>query len=201
MSEAERIRAAIAGFAATIDLDVAGGIRLRRVEAADAAALHGQFADWDVVRWLARPTFPVPAGATAAFCAEAATRQAVDGELDLAILVGRVPVGVFTWRLAGQSPVQRAIGSSIGYWLGRAFWGRGIMTAVAREMIGRIFASTEAEAIYSGVFDGNGPSLAIQRKLGFVVDGRAVIWCNPHRDERLHINTRLDRRDFATGRS
>lgn len=197
MSEADAIRAAIRAFEAPIELE---RILLRRLVPADADALHPLLADWEVVRWLARPAFPVARAKTEAFCAEAATRQAVDGELSLAIEGAEGPMGVVTWRLAGASSVQRATGSSIGFWLGRRFWGRGVMTAAARALIGRIFASTGAASVYSGVFDGNAASLKVQTKLGFAVDGRAMVWCNPHRDERLHINTRLDRRAFTTGR-
>lgn len=196
MSDADAVRAAIRDFDEVIALE---RIHLRRMEPADADALHPLLADWEVVRWLARPTFPVAKARTAAFCAEAATRQAVDGELDLAIIGETGPIGAFTWRLAGPSPVQRELGSSIGFWLGRPYWGQGFMTAAARAMIGRIFAATDADAVYSGYFDGNLPSAAVQTKLGFAVDGRAMIWCNPHQAERLHINTRLARANFATG--
>lgn len=195
MTEAEAVRAAIRDFDETMIME---RLRLRRVEPADAEALHALFADWDVVRWLARPRFPVALAATRAYCDGAATRAAVDGELDLAIVGDDGPMGVITWRLAGSSPVQRETGSSLGYWLGRRFWGRGIMTAAATALVRRIFTVPEVTTVYSGVFDGNGASLAIQRKLGFVEDGRAMVWCNPHRDERLHINTRLTRRGHAT---
>lgn len=198
MNDAEAIRSAIRDFDETIALE---RIHLRRIEPADADALHPLFADWEVVGWLARPAFPVAKGRTAAFCAEAATRQAVDGELSLVIVGADGPMGVVTWRLAGPSPVQRAIGSSLGFWLGRPFWGRGVMTAAARALTARIFALTGADAVYSGYFDGNAASAAVQTKLGFAVDGRAMVWSNPHQAERLHINTRLARADFATGQT
>ena len=196
MSQADALRAAIRDFDEVIALE---RILLRRMEPADVDALHPLLADWDVVRWLARPAFPVAKARTAAFCTEAATRQAVDGELDLAIVGEAGPIGAITWRLAGPSPVQRETGSSIGFWLGRPYWGQGVMTAAARALIGRVFALTDVDAVYSGYFDGNLPSARVQAKLGFAVDGRAMIWCNPHQAERLHINTRLARANFATG--
>ena len=195
MTEAEAVRTAIRDFDGTIAME---RLHLRRVRPADAKALHLLFADWEVVRWLARPAFPVALAATRGYCDGAATRAEVDGELDLAIVGTDGPMGVITWRLAGASPVQRETGSSIGYWLGQRYWGQGVMTTAARALLARIFALPEVTAVYSGIFDGNAASLAVQRKLGFVEDGRAMIWCNPHRDERLHINTRLTRRGYAT---
>jgi RimJ/RimL family protein N-acetyltransferase len=93
--------------------------------------------------------------------------------------------------------LQRGPGPHIGYWLGRAFWNRGLMTEAARGVIARVFAATDASAIYSGVFEGNAASLRVQEKLGFVRDGTTLLLCNPRGGVELpHINTVLTRARF-----
>ena len=50
------VPAAIRAFEAPL---VTARLVLRLAEPADAQAFHRQFADWEVVRWLARPAWPV----------------------------------------------------------------------------------------------------------------------------------------------
>lgn len=82
-------------------------------------------------------------------------------------------------------------GTIIGYWLGQAFWGRGIMTEAVTASLDWFFAVTGAREIYSGVFHFNAASLAIQRKLGFVETGRSALLCLARDAEVEHIDTKL----------
>lgn len=80
-----------------------------------------------------------------------------------------------------------------GYWLGEAFWGRGIATAAATalaERIGRerLFARLEAE-----VFAWNPPSMRVLEKAGFTRE--AVLRCAATKDGTL-IDTVLYARVF-----
>ena len=82
-------------------------------------------------------------------------------------------------------------GPIIGYWLGRPFWGRGIMTMAVAASLDWFFETTRAETIYSGVFHFNAASLAIQRKLGFTETGRSTLLCLARGAEVEHIDTKL----------
>lgn len=55
----------------------------------------------------------------------------------------------------------------LGYWLGQPYWGKGIMTAVVKEMVKKGFAELNAHRIYAGVFSFNKASAAILLKCGF----------------------------------
>jgi len=95
-------------------------------------------------------------------------------------------IGTVGFHLNRQGPV-------IGYWLGRPYWGQGLMTEAARAAVGWFFDSTIHDTLYSGVFHFNAASLAIQRKLGFVEIGRSTMPCLARGEEVEHIDTQLTR--------
>ena len=84
-------------------------------------------------------------------------------------------------------------GPIIGYWLGRPFWGQGIMTEAVTASLDWLFSATETPAVYSGVFHFNLASLAIQLKLGFTQTGRSTLLCLARGAEVEHIDTKLTR--------
>jgi RimJ/RimL family protein N-acetyltransferase len=84
-------------------------------------------------------------------------------------------------------------GPIIGYWLGRPFWGRGIMTEAVEASLDWFFDITRSPAVLSGVFVFNAPSLAIQKKLGFAETGRSSLLCLARGAEVEHIDTIMTR--------
>ena len=56
----------------------------------------------------------------------------------------------------------------IGYWLGKPFWGRGIIPEAAEELLRYGFESLGMKKIWCGYYDGNTKSRRVQEKLGFV---------------------------------
>lgn len=59
-----------------------------------------------------------------------------------------------------------SIVKQLGYWLGRPFWGQGVMSEAARAVVDAYFKA-EAGALSSGYLLGNGASARILEKLGF----------------------------------
>ena len=55
----------------------------------------------------------------------------------------------------------------LGYWLGASFWGRGIMTEAAKEVLRHAFEDLGVRKVWCGYFDGNARSVRVQEKLGF----------------------------------
>ena len=87
--------------------------------------------------------------------------------------------------------------ADIGYYLGRPFWGRGLMTEAVRAALDWYFAVTGAKEVGSGVFHFNAASLAIQKKLGFVVTGHSLVHCLARGEDIDHIDTELTRAAYA----
>jgi RimJ/RimL family protein N-acetyltransferase len=86
----------------------------------------------------------------------------------------------------------------LGYYLGQPYWGRGLMTEAARAAVSWFFSVTGREAIYSGAFAFNKPSLTVQKKLGFTQTGRSTLLCLARNEQVRHIDTKLTR-DAWTG--
>jgi RimJ/RimL family protein N-acetyltransferase len=60
----------------------------------------------------------------------------------------------------------------IGYWLGEAFWGRGIVTGALRAMSDHIFSKYDVCRIFCTVFESNEASIRVLEKAGYVFEGR-----------------------------
>ena len=70
--------------------------------------------------------------------------------------------------------------AELGYWLGRAFWGRGIMTKAVEEMCRTGFEAWDIVRIYAEPFAHNAGSRRVLEKAGFALEGvmRSGIWKN-----------------------
>lgn len=55
----------------------------------------------------------------------------------------------------------------IGYWIGKPFWGQGIIPEATRELIRHAFVDLELQNLWCGYFDGNEKSKRAQEKCGF----------------------------------
>ena len=55
----------------------------------------------------------------------------------------------------------------LGYWIGKPFWGKGIIPEAAREIIRHGFEDLHMNVIWCGYYDGNTKSKRVQEKLGF----------------------------------
>lgn len=62
--------------------------------------------------------------------------------------------------------------TSIGYWLGRDFQGRGIMTRSCRAVTNYVFRSLDMNRVEIRAGEGNRRSRAIPERLGFVLEGK-----------------------------
>lgn len=61
--------------------------------------------------------------------------------------------------------------AEIGYWLGEAFWGRGIATAAVRAMTNHGFESLDLTRIFAVPFADNAASIHVLEKSGYVREG------------------------------
>ena len=56
----------------------------------------------------------------------------------------------------------------LGYWIGKPFWGQGLIPEASREMLRHAFEDLGMARIWCGHYDGNIKSRRVQEKLGFV---------------------------------
>ncbi len=144
-------------------------LQLRPFEPGDAEALHRLVNDWSVVRMLSTLPFPYPRTLadqwidstlrdldTGAGYALAITGQEADGET----LVG----------CAGLR-LQKGRTASLGYWVGRRFWGHGVAGEAAGRLVRWGLANLDVDAIEADVAIDNPASSAVLRRIGFRESG------------------------------
>ena len=91
-------------------------------------------------------------------------------ELSLAIEVGGELAGGLGLKFP-RDPIYR-VTAEVGYWLGRAFWGRGIMPRVLAAFVPWAFDRFALERIEAGVFETNPASARVLEKAGFALESR-----------------------------
>ena len=55
----------------------------------------------------------------------------------------------------------------LGYWIGKPYWGQGLIPEAAREILRHAFIDLGMARIWCGYYDGNERSRRVQEKLGF----------------------------------
>ncbi|WP_343207512.1 bifunctional GNAT family N-acetyltransferase/(deoxy)nucleoside triphosphate pyrophosphohydrolase [Ameyamaea chiangmaiensis] len=144
----------------------AGPFRLRPLRPDDAAVIHRLVNDWSVVRMLSRLPFPYPRSLTddwiASTIAEhdrgdawhlAVTRQDGDGETVLGCIGLRI-----------DAPQKTA---TLGYWIGRPYWGTGAASTAAERVTRWALANLPIARITASAAQDNAASIAVLRKIGF----------------------------------
>ena len=89
-------------------------------------------------------------------------------ETNFAIDVGGKAVGGISVML--HDDVERC-SAEVGYWLGEAFWGQGIMTAVLRVVTDYTFKEFSLTRIYAVPFARSASSVKVLEKAGFILEG------------------------------
>ena len=56
----------------------------------------------------------------------------------------------------------------LGYWIGKPFWGQGLIPEASRELIRYAFEELGVNSVWCGHYEGNIKSRRVQEKLGFV---------------------------------
>ena len=55
----------------------------------------------------------------------------------------------------------------LGYWIGRPFWGQGLIPEAAKALLRRAFTELGMQRVWCGYYEGNEKSKRVQEKLGF----------------------------------
>ncbi|GAB3827082.1 GNAT family N-acetyltransferase [Hymenobacter jeollabukensis] len=150
-----------------LPLTVAGA-RLRPFEADDAPALARHANDRDIWRNL-RDRFPHPY--TLADAEWYVQFVNADGSRDLHLCLEVDGEAAGSISVLFQDDISRR-SAEIGYWLGRAYWGRGIVTAATRALADYALAHFDLCRLYATVFEYNPASARVLEKAGFAFEAR-----------------------------
>ena len=154
----------------------------------DEAALVRHANNRRVWRNLSRLPHPYTTGDADAWIARASVQAPVT---DFAITVNGEDVGGIGVEL-GRDVFSRS--AEIGYWLGEAYWGRGIATEALRAVTEYAFATFDVCRLQAGVFAWNPASMRVLEKAGYTLEAR-------HRKNVTKDGETIDRLVFALVRS
>ena len=90
------------------------------------------------------------------------------------------PIGSVGLKLKGSTDMtDRDDECELGYWIGKPFWGQGLIPEAARALLHYGFAELGMRAVWCGYYDGNEKSRKVQTKLGFLYQ---------HKTEGIAVN-------------
>ncbi len=92
-----------------------------------------------------------------------------DPETHFAIVVEGEAVGAVGFKL--NADIER-VSVEIGYWLGEAYWGRGIVAEALVAMTRYAIDTYGVSRVYALPFEWNAPSVRVLEKAGYVLEGR-----------------------------
>ena len=105
------------------------------------------------------------------------------------------PIGSVGLHLNGSTDMtDRDDECELGYWIGKPFWGQGLIPEAARELLCYAFEELGMRAVWCGYYEGNEKSRKVQTKLGFVyqhkTEGLEVSLMNEIRTGHCNLMTK-----------
>ncbi len=165
---------------------------LRPQRLSDAGSIAESLSDFQVTRMLARA--PAPYYKQDALEWLVLRTSGTLPDWDFAITCGDDT-------LIGAVSIERLHGEwRLGYWLGRAHWGKGYMTEAVTAVVEHFFERKPGEVLYSGMFADNPASLRVQDKIGFHIIGCKEVYAVARASMVTHLDTALTAEAFRAAR-
>ena len=106
-----------------------------------------------------------------------------------------IPIGSIGLKLKGSTDMtDRDDECELGYWIGKPFWGQGLIPEASRALLQYAFDNLGMRAVWCGYYEGNEKSKRVQQKLGFVyqytTDGLEVMLMNEIRTGHTNLMTK-----------
>ena len=79
-----------------------------------------------------------------------------------------IAIGAIELKLFGHSDfAQHEDECELGFWIGKPFWGQGLIPEAGEALLRRAFEELGMERVWCGYYEGNFKSKRVQEKLGF----------------------------------
>lgn len=128
--------------------------------------------DWEVTRTLPQLPYPYPRELADEWIASTAKELAGGTAYHLAI-TGHEDEKETLVGMVGLRVNAAARAASLGYWVGRAFWGHGVATEAGGRLTRWGFANLPIDRLTAEVAEGNDASCIVLKRIGFRETGRA----------------------------
>lgn len=107
------------------------------------------------------------------------------------------PIGAIELKLNGHTNMTECDDEcELGYWLGKPFWGQGIMPEAVNEILRHAFEDCGMQKVWCGYYEGNDKSRRVQEKCGFIYQWKKenidVPLMHEKRTEYVNLLTRED---------
>ncbi|MCY1644111.1 GNAT family N-acetyltransferase [Methylorubrum sp. SL192] len=171
---------------------------LRWPTARDAEAVSRFAGDPAVAEMTARISSPLPLPEAESFVIQARAMNTAGEGLIMALCRRAAPAN-----LIGVVSVENrpdAVEPHLGYWLGRPFWGEGLMTEAAEALVDATFAYAGERALASSAMIGNPGSRRVLEKCGFRLTGESAPVFEARGGVVPSYNFRLDRAEWLDRR-
>jgi len=77
-------------------------------------------------------------------------------------------IGAIELKLNGHTDLtKRDDECELGYWIGKPFWGQGLIPEAAKELLRHAFQDLGMQKVWCGYYEGNTKSRRVQEKCGF----------------------------------
>lgn len=84
-----------------------------------------------------------------------------------------------------HSAIMKNDEAEIGYWLGKPYWGQGLIPEAVGALLARSFNELKLEAVWCGYYDGNTKSKQVCKKCGFKYHHTTRDVISPLGDKRI----------------
>ncbi|AWI91055.1 GNAT family N-acetyltransferase [Methylobacterium sp. DM1] len=145
---------------------------LRWPTARDAEAVLRLAGDPAVAEMTARLTTPLPLHEAEGFVIRARAANTAGDGLIMAVCRRAAPANLIGVVSVEDRPDETE--PHLGYWLGRPFWGEGLMTEAAEALVDAHFAYAGGRALVSAAMVGNRGSQRVLEKCGFRRTGESA---------------------------
>lgn len=114
----------------------------------------------------------------------------------------REPVGSIGVMFGGSlhSAAMQADEAEIGYWIGKPYWGQGLIPEAVRCLLQRCFEELGMAAVWCGYYDGNTKSRRVMEKCGFRFHHTETGKVSPLGDVRIEHFMRLTKAEWEAHR-
>ena len=160
---------------------------LRWPRASDAEAFVRLAGDREVAKQTANIPYPYEPRHAETFIVSVCAENASGAGLSLVMAPKRRPdeaIGI----IGAQGAESRGV-ATLGFWLGRPFWGQGYMGEAGAAFVDLIFGVTSVGEIAAAALPTNTASLELQEKLGFAPAGRGRLMA-PARGGEVEVEWR-----------
>lgn len=141
-------------------------LTLRPFSLTDAPSLHELINQWEIAYNTANIPHPYPEGLAENYILATNEKWLTAETLTFAVICGSELVGCTN--LSVRHSQSRA---ELGYWIGKAYWGRGYATESARRLVEFGFEKMKLNRVFASCFSRNTASAKVMQNVGMQYEG------------------------------